>query len=649
MTHTYLDFETSSEADIKKVGLAGYIAHPSTKVLFLWAAEGDADPTFHTPNAETGGRYVGILRDICLNVNARFVAFNADFEREVWTKILRLPNPSGGWEDAALRARMAGLTGKLGPDTKFLYMDGDEKADGKDLIRLFCKPRPDGSFATEQTHPAEWEKFLEYGRQDVIALRGLYAKIAKPFPMIPTEQKLVELDWKINNRGIPVDVKTAEMVRERAKLAKANILAEAKTFTGCENPNSVQQMLRFLKAEGYPFNSLSGAKVRAALTDPSVPDRAKTGLRFRQRLGRSSVAKLDALNLREVNGRIRFAYKFHGAHTGRWSGSGFQPQNMPRPIPAVADDYSAAVTALRLGYPLTPWGEELDVIASTLRAVIHASPGKHLVSGDASQIEVRVLGWLAGCEVLTDIFRTRKDPYKAFAAGWLHKSTDEVTKHERQTSKPAVLAAGFGTGPGQPKVDKFGDIILSGLRGYAQNMGIFLTESVAQDLIRTYRDIHWRVCKLWGDLEIAARDAIEAGETTQVGKLLVGGVAKRLLWIELPSGRRLNYPRPRSDRNGLSYWGVTGNVFHPKKLYGGLLTENVVQAVARDILAYGMMEADRQGFFLVGHTHDEALCEQTPGDGYTHERLCAILSTNPPWAPDIPLDAEGWSATYYQK
>jgi DNA polymerase len=376
---------------------------------------------------------------------------------------------------------------------------------------------------------------------------------------------------------------------------------------------------------------------------------ARRVLELRQALAKSSVNKLKAFADRVgPDGRLRHEFLYAGAHTLRWSSRGVQIHNLKRPT--LKDDaYDAAVDAIRAGHP--PGGSVQNVVSSTLRAAFRAPDGYHFVVADLSQIELRVLAWLSNDPRLCEVFALGRDPYIDFAARWLKKLYDDVTKDERQNAKPGMIQCGYGSGGGEEKVDDNGDTYKTGLWGFAHSIGVPLTQQQAHEIVTAYRDIYREVPKLWYALFDAVVRAIGYGDQTTVGKVTIGAVTNKLLWIALPSGRRMHYPRPRIHEGcKATYAGYLGKSAVIKKLYGGLVAENLCQSISRDCLAEGMLAADAAGFTLVGHVHDEVIAlERVDDTEHTLERLCGLLSAPLPWAPDLRVAAEGFCGTIYRK
>jgi DNA polymerase bacteriophage-type len=369
-----------------------------------------------------------------------------------------------------------------------------------------------------------------------------------------------------------------------------------------------------------------------------TPDAIKV-LRLRQQASKSSTAKLDALAEQvSPDGRLRYCYTFMGAaRTGRWAGSGPQPHNFPRK-------------------PVKIGGLEVD-----LRAAFRAPKGKKLVVCDLGAIENRVLGWISGCDAILKVFRDKRDPYIDFATRLYHVPYEQVTKEQRQMAKPAVLGCGYGLGAGEDKVDKNGDSYRSGLWGYAAAMGIEMSQAEAAQAVKVFRSAYPEVQSFWRAIENAVVTAlINPGKGVPCGQLLVGSNDDRMV-IVLPSKRRLHYLRPLlqkgewsdgSPKMDITFEGLNGTTkqWCRERTYGSRLTENVVQAISRDVLAHGLIAADAAGFEIVGHCHDEII-SLAPARGLLGlEELRNCMVTQPDWAKDLPLAADGYdNAEVYTK
>lgn len=386
---------------------------------------------------------------------------------------------------------------------------------------------------------------------------------------------------------------------------------------------------------------------------------AKLVLELRQQLAKSSTKKLDTILARvSPDGWLRRNYKYYGAHTGRWSGEGVQLHNLPRGVLS-GESFDRAVAAIRAADfdACGVFGAWLEVVASCLRGSFRAPEGKKFVVADLSKIEVRVLAWLAGCAGLNSVFANGEDPYKNFASIHLYRvPVSEVTKQQYQIAKSAVLGCGYQLSGGEEQEDKNGDTVKTGLWGYAAAMGIEMTQEEAHAAVAAFRQAYPEVTALWRNLQNAAIRAVVDRCRVDVGPVAFVGKAGVLCAL-LPSGRRLHYPRPEVTQEAegwpkLSYEGLNmAKKWRRKATYGGHLTENLVQAIARDVLAEGMLRADDGGWEIVGHTHDEiiCLCANDLDEGWALKRLCWHMTQPMPWAPDLQLAADGYESVIYRK
>ena len=372
----HLDFETYSEIDLKNVGLDNYLAHPSTEVLMLAWATNDALPAMWFPGDGPLPDHVRLL--IESPAIAKW-AFNSEFERSVAERLLGLKSPIGAWRDPMIMARYASIPGDLDFVGHVLKLPLDEAKmkEGTKLISLFCKPhttKKKGTFRnTKETHPEQWAAFVEYCKRDVIAER-LIAEKLKAFTLPEQERKLYELDQAINQRGMPVDM---DFVRKASVIVaeeQAELMALARAATGVDNPNSRDQMLAYLKTQGYQYGSLGARWVNKSLAETDLTAGGRTALELRKKLAKSSTAKLEALaNFVSADGRLRNQYVYMGAaRTNRWSGRGVQLQNLPR---ATVRDIPGATAAILTGNraEVAKFGSVLEVIASCLRSAFRAS------------------------------------------------------------------------------------------------------------------------------------------------------------------------------------------------------------------------------------------------------------------------------------
>lgn len=663
MSYTlHIDFETRSLLDIKKCGLDRYAR--SAQVLMMAYALNDEAPIVWEARK---GKFPEHVRELILRPEIRKVAWNAAFERIILEHSLGIVSPIEQWDDPSVMARYGGFPSHLAGASEFFKLgEHGKKKEGMALIRRFSCPRPKkGGFNEPADFPTEWASFVDYCRHDVIAEREIYHRLKKSFFLPPQERDLWHLDSEINARGIPVNLDFVDTAKKLVTEEQARLTKELVDLTGLENPGSNKQMLAWLKNEGYPYNSLLEKRVKKFLSDPPLTFEDQSALmncvpalKLRAQASKSSTAKLQALLDRtSPDGNLRQSFKYYGAHTGRWSGSGVQLQNLPR---VTVKDYNNAVVAVQSGD--SSWvrehGNILNVVSSTIRGAFQAPEGKVFLVADLSAIENRVLGWMAGCEPIMEVFRQGLDPYIAFATKLYRKPYATVTDHERQIAKPAVLGCGYAMGGGLHKVDKKGDEYKSGLWGYAESMGIEMSQEYAQNAVQIFRASYPEVQQLWYNLEDAAKRVVKNHTTEVVGPVTIGVVPDKVLWVKLPSGRRLHYLMPRLEkgkysRPDLTYETTTvGDHWGRKNLTGGLLTENLVQAIARDVLAIGMLRVKEAGLDLVAHIHDEIIVLGDlagPVPRSDPKMLTECMERPIEWALDLPLKAKGYASQIYRK
>jgi DNA polymerase len=641
----YADFETRSRVDLKTRGLDNY-ARACEPLMLAWAVDlnqpaviNDNEVRMWFPSEPLPDCLLRMLLDPAVTK----VAQNCMFERMVlkYGAGLGIDSPADQWQDTSVLARTAGLPSSLADISDFLKLEEGKDPEGSRLIKKFCVPdKKTGDFKDWNTDPEDWQKFVAYCQRDVMAEREIYRRLScRRFTAVGTEREVYLLDQKINERGIPVDLGLVRKLRTSHERIKDSALATVAAITGAANPNSREQVLEWLKANGYEPEGLTAGEVDEALQ--KADGDVKAVLEARQITGKSSFAKLDALeSLTGSDGRLRHSYKYYGAHTGRWSAGGnghatVQLQNFPRGIPGA--DLASLLARVRAGdETLTA-----DELATCLRSVFIAPEGKTLLVGDYSQIELRVLAWLSGCRKLQEGFAAGLDVYTEFAKDMY--GVEAVEKFQRQIAKSAVLGCGY-------------QLSGTGFQAYAQNMGIDIDEAQAAETVAAFRSTYPEVPSLWWALEEACLQAVKTRQVVECDlvKFVCG---PKLLSILLPSGGCINYPRPElviratpwgKAKETVRYEGpnpVTKKWGH-RYLYGGKITENIVQRIARDLLAYGMLQVYREGFEVLAHTHDEIVAAGLPDQLAVFE---SAMSGKPEWAYGLTQKVEAYSSHYYRK
>jgi DNA polymerase len=550
------------------------------------------------------------------------------------------------------------LPGSLGQLCDVLNVPQDKAKDkaGKKLIHLFTKPRASNvkvRRATRDTHPAEWDAFVEYARLDVDAMRDVLGRLP-PWNNCDHERHLWRCDQGINDRGVAVDTVFARAALRAFDRAGRSLATRASALTGGSVTSATQRqrLLDHLKdAHGFETEDLTRATLGNLLGGDLNPQ-VRELLEIRQQAAATSPAKYSVLlNATNRDGRLRGLIQFCGAaRTGRDAGRLFQPQNLPRSPDWFDDDVQATtVAAMKADCEHLIWDNISERCAFAVRGALVAPEGKKLVIADLSNIEGRVLAWLAGEDWKVAAFKAYDrgeghDLYKVTAGRILGKDPGDITKAERQLQgKVPELAGGYQGGVGAYRV--MGGKVFDAM-----------TDEAIQEIVTAWRKAHPRTRNLWYDMEAAARSAINnLGES--FGDLITCDVkpdGQGIAWLRmrLPSGRYLCYPRPEvSDSGSLSYEGMNQFTRKWERLdtYGGKLVENAVQAIARDVFMSGMLRAEEAGYSVCIRVHDELVCETPDEPAYSSEGLAALMSTNPGWSVGLPLAAAGFEAYRYRK
>ena len=558
---------------------------------------------------------------------------------------------------------------------------------GKTLVQLFCQPRPKNMKlrrATRETHPVEWRRFMDYAGADIDAMREVHRRL--PTWNYPGhELALWHLDQRINDRGYAVDVELAEaalraIADERQRLAH---LARAMTGDAVGNATQRDALLDHIAATyGILLEDLRGSTVDKLL-DGDLPAGLRELLEVRQQASTTSTSKYRALVDGHTDGRLRGTMQFCGAsRTGRWAGRTFQPQNLPSRDLLPQADIELGIGALKDGAAHLAFDSVMALTSSCLRSCIVAPAGHKLVAADLSNIEGRVLAWLAGEEWKLQAFRdfdagTGHDLYKLAYAKSFGIRPEDVTKQQRQVGKVQELALGYEGGVGAfatfaeaygidleqmardawstlpvqlvSDADEFHDWCQTERRPtHGLSREAFITCDVFK---RGWRHGHPATAALWRDLSDAVLAAIDVpGKAFRVRHLAVRR-DKAWLRIVLPSGRTLCYPSPRVDDQKITYMGVAqySRKWERLNTYGGKLVENVTQAVARDVMAAAMPAIERAGYRIVMTVHDEIVTEAPDEARFHEDELAELMATPPRWAPELPLAAAGFQSYRYRK
>ena len=671
MTRLWLDFENRSLAPIKDVGLDNYAKDPSTEVLMLAWAIDDDEPKLWEPRL---GPMTNELLQGLTDPEVLKCAWNYNFEKDIFEFVLGITIPQEQWYDPSVLCAYMSMPTKLSragdafaiqgkkiimpPDEGVKFFSMPKKATKK----MLAAGKPARYFKDWDSDPEKWGRFCTYCKMDVVAEREIhYAALALNSPVTEGEREAWLLDQRMNQTGVYIDQTFVANGKAIAETEANGLVEKLRTITGCENPNSATQLKVWLKTRGYPTpgmvdDSLDTEHVTEALK-MDLPEDVHEVFVLKDRLAGSAYKKFASIQDRvSADGRLRDQFVYHGAHTARWSGRGVQLQNLYKPDKAASKHTDELVQmVLNNCMPVDPFGiQTMTAVASVIRAAFVASPGNKLVVGDLAQIESRVLAALAGCQTMIDAYAGGHDLYVEFMSWMLQKPAAEIDSDERAKGKIVILGSGFGMGP-----DKFVE--------YGAGFGITLPlesddpdELTAKKAIYGFREKYKEIPELWKALDEAVKNAVEFRTCVYVKGMVVNGKNPRCLKILLPSGRFIHYANPKigmeagwngRKRKTVTYTAFDSKGVQTKKLYGGLLTENVVQAVARDILLAGMIEAEKAGFTICMTIHDEIAAEVPLDSPLGLKDLLACMSKTPTWAEGMGfiLAAEGYEGHYYHK
>ena len=642
------DIETFSDVDLIRCGVYKYADSPDFEMLLFAYAADDGD--VHIIDIAGGEELPEKIIQAIKSDTVVKTAYNAQFERVCLSRYLKLPegeylNPQS-WYCTAVQAAELALPLSLADVGSVLGLERQKMTEGKELIKYFCVPcKPTKSNGNRtRNRPChdinKWETFKKYCMRDVDVERQIADKL-KMYPIRDEEHRLYVLDQIINDRGVLVDSELAEQAVKLNSIQTAVAVEQAYMITGLENPNSVTQLKQWLKENGVEIESLSKKAVKS-LADETDGDVSEM-LKLRLLMAKTSVKKYEAV-IRSVcsDNRVHGMMRFCGANrTGRWSGNILQPQNLPQnhlPDLTLARDIVKDGDFEMLDMM---FGNVPNVLSELIRTVLIPKPNHRFIVADFSAIEARVLAWIAGEQWRIDTFKNGGDIYCASASKMFKVPVEKhgVNGELRQKGKISELACGYG-----------------GSVGALKNMGAVemgVQENELQGLINDWRNANPHIVRFWYEVGNAAMKAIKEKTTVPLGKL-VFAYERGILFIRLPSGRRLSYIKPRIGTNrfggdSITYMGInSAKKWDRLETFGGKLTENIVQGTARDLLANALINAANAGYDTVFHVHDEIICEVPNGYGSVDE-LCKLMCIKPEWADGLPLNADGFECEYYKK
>lgn len=654
-----IDIETFSSADLSKCGIYKYAEAPDFEILLFGYSADDAP--VQVVDIATGDTIPDEVVAALTDDTVIKWAFNAQFERICLSRWLRdhggfdntgysIPEDTLGdylnpasWHCTMIWSAYMGLPLSLEGVGAVLGLDKRKLAEGKDLIRYFCQPcaptKSNGGRTRNRPEdaPEKWTAFKRYNVRDVEVEMSIQAKLAK-FPVPESVWEEYHIDQEINDRGVALDMDLVHQAIEMDTRSRQELLAGMKRLTALENPNSVQQMKQWLSENGLELDSL-GKKDVAEAIKTAPPDQREV-LLLRQQLAKSSVKKYQAMEKAVcADGRARGMFQFYGANrTGRWAGRIIQMQNLPQNhLPDLTEARSLVrngdFEAVQMLYEDVP-----DTLSQLIRTAFVPKSGYKFIVADFSAIEARVLAWFAGEQWRQDVFANGGDIYCASASQMFKVPVEKhgINGHLRQKGKIAELALGYGGSVGALKAMG------------ALEMG--LSEEELPPLVNAWRTSNPNIVRFWWDVDRAAMNAVQKHIDEDVAGITFA-YRSGMMFITLPSGRKLTYVKPKIGQNQfggdcITYEGIgSTKKWERLETYGPKLVENIVQATARDILCYAMRTL--QHCFITMHIHDELVIEASPE--VSLDAICEQMGRTPPWAKGLKLRADGYETDFYKK
>lgn len=650
-----LDLETRSSADITKSGVYKYAESPDFEIL-LFGVSVNGGPVAVYDLASGDNIPEEIIKALSDDSVTKW-AYNASFERVCLSVWLRRNYPQyfssysiGGdpvqqyldpasWKCTLVWAAYNGLPLSLDKVGAVLGFEEQKLKEGKELIRYFCMPsKTEGRKWNLPEHaPEKWELFKKYNQRDVEVEMQIQERL-KNYPVPDFVWDEYHLDQEINDRGIMIDRQLVEQAISIDEQSRNDLTAQMQKITGLDNPNSVMQLKEYLSDNGLETDSLGKKDVTALLK--TVPEGIAEVLSLRLQLAKSSVKKYQAMqNAVCSDGRCHGMFQFYGANrSGRWAGRLIQLQNLPQNHMSDLEQARGLVKAgdyemLNMLYDSVP-----NVLSELIRTAFIPRPGYKFIVSDFSAIEARVLSHLAGEKWRTEVFSSGGDIYCASASQMFHVPVEKhgINSHLRQKGKIAELALGYGGSVGALKAMG------------ALDMG--LSEEELQPLVNMWRNSNPHIVNFWWQVDNAVKTAIQMCTSEKVGNITFT-VKSGMLFITLPSGRKLAYVKPRIGMNqfggeSVTYMGIDATKKWSRiESYGPKFVENIVQAVSRDILAYAMQTL--KYCFIVGHVHDELIIECS--ENISLDVVCEQMGRTPDWISGLVLRADGYECGFYKK
>ena len=644
MNEISIDLETYSNTNLATSGVYRYTEDPDFQILlFGYSVDGEEPKVVDlTAGEKITAEIIAALSDPAITK----WAFNATFERVCLSRHLGVYLRPEGWRCSMVWAATLGLPLSLEGVGAVLGLEKQKLQEGKELIRFFCTPCTPTKANNRRTRnlpchaPDKWEAFKQYNLRDVEVELAIKRRMAA-FPVLEDEWKNYWLDQRINDTGVALDMTLVHNAIRCNEHFKKAALQRAQQITGLENPNSPIQLLDWIHANGISMETMTKEEV-AEKVETTTGD-VHEALCLRQELARSSVKKFVAMeNVVGKDGRARGLIQHYGANrTGRFSGKLIQVQNLPQ---SHLTDLAEARELVRSGNfdaLQMLYDSPSDVLKQLIRTAFVPKPGCRFIVADYSAVEARIIGWMAGETWREEVFAKNGDIYCASASAMFHVPVEKhgVNGHLRQKGKIAELALGYG-----------------GSVGALTNMGALkmgLTEEELPIIVQKWRQASPHIVKFWWAVDRAVKQCIKTHEAQQVGRVKVS-YEKGIMFIRLPSGRRLAYVKPRIGVNRFGGDSVTYEGIGEQKKwirlesFGGKFTENIVQGTARDLLVEAMQRLSHKGYKIVMHVHDEVVLEVPEGVSSVQE-VCGIMSETPAWADGLVLNADGFDCYFYRK
>ena len=648
------DFETRSSLLLKTVGTHRYASDPRSEILCVAFAVDDDPAQLWRPGDPVPPEFTEAACNPSWVVAAHNDSFETAIERHILGPRYGFPLVPPERHRCTMATALAlGLPARLDAVADALELSNRKDAAGQRLMLQMTKPRrarkdEDATGALWFDDEERLDRLYSYCRQDVETERELFERLA---PLSPSEHALWLLSGAINDRGFHIDRAFAEAARKIAQAAAPEIDLELAKLTGgaVTGISQIARMQSWLAQQGCVTKTLDKKALEKLLGRDDLAPAVRRVLELRQSGAQAAVKKIDALLARAgVHDRVRGAFRFHGAATGRWSGEGFQPQNLKKPKVEDVDAAIAAVATGNYAHVKEKYEQPLAVVGDCSRSMITAAPGHVLIGADFSSIESRVLAWVAGEQWKLDAYRhydathdPADEPYRVTAASIFHIAPDTVTKEQRGVGKTCDLALGFQ----------------GGLKAFRKFEPDRFTDTEIEKFKSEWRDAHPHIRQFWRDVDRAAWAAVrQRGRVVRCGRVFFRCTGT-FLQLKLPSGRKLSYPFPRIKIEDARHQAVVfadnasgqfKDVRHGNGAYGGLWTENIVSGIARDVLGEAMLCIETAGYSITLHVHDEIVVEVPTGFGSTDE-FTQLMTHKPAWALDLPIAANAWSGQRYCK